>query len=358
MKKILRGTVVLLIAIAMIFSSVAIADSQDKQNQKILVSDNIISGEGLGARGDIVWDNGMNYDGLLAAQEPITTGHIDAYPADDFHFEEDTEVCDVHWIGGYWNGDPQEWDWCILFYYDRGDGCAPGNVYAGKFCYAWTDINKEELEPGIWEMWIDLPENILFPAAYVWWISIWAVGDDLPQSGWGYHWEPITMHEGVFKSEYWGFPDWRDLSDLLGDPMDLCFQLTTKEDPVPPTAPTIDGPPEGNPGIEYAFTFHSYDENGDMVRYHIDWGDGSTDTTDWYPACTPVTVYHTYATKGTYIITAYAEDESGLVSPSSSFTIVIPRNKAINNPILNWLNSHPNLFSLLQILICKLGFGL
>jgi len=351
MREILKVAVVLLIAIAMVFSTVAIADTRDKQNQKTFVSDNEISGEGIGARGDIVWDNGMNYNGLLNAQEPISTGHIDAYPADDFHFEENTEVCDVHWIGGYLEGDPQQWDWCILFYYDRGDGCAPGNVYAGKFCYAWMDINKEELEPGIWEMWIDLPENIPFPAGYIWWISIWAVGDDLPKSGWGYHWEPITMHEAVFKSEYYGFPDWRDLSELLGDPMDLCFQLTTKEDPVPPTAPTIDGPPEGNPGVEYIFTFHSYDDNGDMVRYHIDWGDGSSEVTDWYPACTPVPVNHKYSTKGTYTITAYAEDETGLISPTSTFTIVIPRDKAINKPFLNWLQSHPFLFLLLQKLI-------
>jgi hypothetical protein len=102
----------------------------------------------------------------------------------------------------------------------------------------------------------------------------------------------------------------------------------------PPSAPTIDGPPDGKPGVEYSFTFHSYDENGDMVRYHIEWGDGSSEVTDWIQACTPVTVYNTYNAKGTYTITAYAEDESGAVSPSSTFTIIIPRSKAVTSNML------------------------
>ena len=148
--KILKGAGVLLIVAALIFSSVAIANTKTNQPNLNTTHD----GSGQGARGDIVWDNGMDYEGLLAAQEPSSPANLDAYPADDFIFDEDTEVCDVHWIGGYWNGDPQEWDWCILFYYDRGDGAAPGNPYIGKFCYTWGEINKEELEPGYWEMWV------------------------------------------------------------------------------------------------------------------------------------------------------------------------------------------------------------
>ena len=194
MKKILRGAVVLLIAFVMVFSTSVIADTQIKQNQITLFSDNEISGEGIGARGGIVWNNGMNYENLLAAQQPVNPGHIDAYPADDFHFDQDTEVCDVHWIGGYWSGDPEPWNWCVMFWYDQGDGEAPGGMYAGPFCFDWDDIVKEELEPSIWEMSVDLPENIFFPACYKWWITIYAVGDHFPRSGWGFHSEPTCPH--------------------------------------------------------------------------------------------------------------------------------------------------------------------
>ena len=230
--KILKEAVVLLIAATMLLSTVVVM-ADTNTNQAAL--NTINKGSAQGARGDIVWDNGMNYDGLLAAQEPVTTGNLDCYPADDFHFEEDTEVCDVHWIGGYWNGDPEPWDWCISFMYDDGSGNAPDShplnpSFAGPFCYAWEDINKEEIEPGYYEMWVYLPENIPFPGCYKFWISIWAVGDSFPQSGWGYHQDPITMHETVLRSDYFGVPDWTDTSELLGYAVDQCFQLTQKED--------------------------------------------------------------------------------------------------------------------------------
>jgi hypothetical protein len=224
--QILKEVVVLLIAVAMILPT-AIAANSKMQSKLTLTTASHSSG--VGARGPIVWDNGMNYIGLLTAQEPQTSGHIDAYPADDFIFKEQTEVCDVHWIGGYQNGNPKQWDWCILFYADRVDGNAPGSKYAGKFCYTWEEINKKDLGNRYYEMWVNLPENIQFPGDYKFWISIWAVGDDPPQSGWGFHQNPINLHQAVFKSNYLGVPDWTDTSEILGYPVDMCFQLTTKQ---------------------------------------------------------------------------------------------------------------------------------
>jgi len=40
------------------------------------------------------------------------------------------------------------------------------------------------------------------------------------------------------------------------------------------------------------------------------------------------------------------------------FEVTIPRDKEINKQFLNWLQSYPNLFPLLQKLISQLGFGL
>jgi hypothetical protein len=125
--------------------------------------------------------------------------------------------------------------------------------------------------------------------------------------------------------------------------------------PEPPTAPTITGPTEGDPNTPQTFTFHSSDPDGGNVRYYIDWGDGSSEVTDWYPACTPVDVIHTYTQSGRYTISAYAEDESGLVSPTSTYMYICPKDKSINKPFLNWLQSHPNWFPILQKLIQNLG---
>jgi hypothetical protein len=64
-----------------------------------------------------------------------------------------------------------------------------------------------------------------------------------------------------------------------------------------------------------------------------------------------------WSAKDTYTITAYAEDIFGNIGPEETYQITIPRNKAINNPFLNFLQSHPYLFPILQKLIL-LRFGL
>ena len=229
MRKFLRGAVVLLIAIAMFFSTVAIADTQT--NKSTIELDTSHEGSGYGAIGDVVWDNGMEYDGLCSSQ------YDSEYPfesenADDFHFEEDTEVCDVHWIGGYWAGDPAEFDWCIRFYKDRGDGEAPGELMQ-EDCYTWDEIEKEDLGDQYYEMNVDLPHNKMFYACEKYWISIQGVGVYPPQSGWAFHYDPIILHQAVFKSEYFGFPDWTDWEEVNEEdpyPRDMCFQLTTKQE--------------------------------------------------------------------------------------------------------------------------------
>jgi hypothetical protein len=238
MRKILRGAVVLLIAFAMLFSTVALADTQTKQDQITLTSGES-SGEGAGARGTVVWDNGMNYDNLGASQED-TNYPLTAEIADDFHFEEDTEVCDVHWVGGYWNDDVNynqvHWPWKITFYYDDGSGERPGNLYLGPFTFDNTEYTETLLEDNpppdesvYYEFSVDLPENYIFPACHKFWIVIQGVGFFPPQSGFGMHQDPITLHEAVFRCELLGFPDWTDSIEAFGASYDACFQLTTKQ---------------------------------------------------------------------------------------------------------------------------------
>jgi hypothetical protein len=122
----------------------------------------------------------------------------------------------------------------------------------------------------------------------------------------------------------------------------------------PPRAPTITGPSTGKPGIEYDYVFKSKDEEGDDIRYIINWGDKTSDTTNFYPSGTNVTVSHTWATKGIYTITAKAEDEYGYISKETTKAVTIPKNKIIDNPILRFFENHPNLFLILQILFQKL----
>jgi hypothetical protein len=351
----------LFIAISMILSSVAIAKTQVKGNQIELST--VSEGTANSALGPVVWDNGMEYSGLAATQWDESI-QFDTYTADDFHFDEDTEVWDVHWVGGYWGTDYQtgDFNWCISFMLDDGTGESPDShpqtpSYAGPFCFDWSSITQVLLDDTgssiYYELSVILPDGIMFPACYKFWIAIWAEGAYPPQSGWGYH-EDFQLNPAVWGSDYFGFAFWTPGFDVQGFDFDMCFQLTAETGPVPPTVPTIDGPTGAGPGVEVCYDFHSYDDNGDMVRYHIDWGDGSTETTDWYPACTPVNVCHTYTARGTYVISAYAEDETGLISATATFTVVIPRSKALDNPLVQQLLGR--LFNAFPMLKYLFGF--
>ena len=126
----------------------------------------------------------------------------------------------------------------------------------------------------------------------------------------------------------------------------------------PPGAPTIDGPPHGKVGVEYCWTFHSEDPDGDNIKYIINWGDGETTETDCYPSCTPVEVCHTYSDQGTYDIKAKAKEctQECLESEwSDPLSVTMPRNRILINVLfLRLLERFPNLFPILQQILQRL----
>ncbi len=184
----------------------------------------------------IVWDNGMAYVGIAASQYDVNIDPIlDPIVADDFEFTADQLVNDVHWIGGYWNGPPDDgnFDWEIVFYNDIGDGTKPGAAI-GTFLFPNSDVNETWIagNPGASNFYsysVNLPAALIFLAATKYWISIQGIGAYPPQSGIAYHEDPILLHEAVFKSNYFSFPNWTDGSIVFGAAIDLCFQLTYEE---------------------------------------------------------------------------------------------------------------------------------
>ena len=352
-KNILKAAGVLLIVTALVFSSVVVANTK---TQSQLTLGTTSYGSGTGARDDIVWDNDMEYAGLGAAQLDEQYP-FEAECADDFHFEEDTIVCDVHWIGGYWQTGyaAAHWPWEITFYYDDGTGERPGGIFIGPLVFdvgEYTETFITDTGTSIYyEFSVDLPENYVFPACYKFWISIRGIGIFPPQSGWGIH-PGILLHSMVFRSALLGYPVWTDSYDVWGEDRDMCFQLTTKPTNVPPEPPEITGPSTGKAGEELCWKFHAYDNDSEMVRYHIDWGDGTSTTTDWVEVCTWIEVCHTYTEKGTYIIKVYAEDDSGLISAETQFTIVITTAKAVNYQFFQqFLGRLINAFPMLKYLL-------
>jgi len=124
----------------------------------------------------------------------------------------------------------------------------------------------------------------------------------------------------------------------------------------PPDKPTIDGLITGKPGVSYEYTFTTTDPDDDQIYYYVEWGD--TSVQDWFgpfKSGETATASHSWS-QGHYEIRVKAKDTKGAESEwSDPFPITMPRNKAINNPFFNWLQSHPYLFPLLQKLLQNLG---
>jgi hypothetical protein len=125
---------------------------------------------------------------------------------------------------------------------------------------------------------------------------------------------------------------------------------TSEEANLPPLKPDIYGPPSGSPGKELIWAFYAGDPDDNMVKYNIDWGDGTSTITD-YPHDV-IEESHTYEDEGGYIIKAVAEDEKGLVSEESEFELAIQKSKSLFHLVLprifEWF---PNAFPLLRYLL-------
>ena len=119
----------------------------------------------------------------------------------------------------------------------------------------------------------------------------------------------------------------------------------------PPEAPDIAGPASGNAGTPYDYDFTAIDPDGDNVKYYIDWGDETNEWTEFAASNTPVTVSHTWAEQGDYVITAYAQDSNGMDGPESTLPITMPRNRAYNSLFLQFLQNHPNILPIIRYLL-------
>jgi len=311
---------------------------------------------GLEVTQSAIWDNNMEYIDMVAVQWDESI-NFDFFLADDFLFENDQEINDVHWIGGYWslNYSNACYDWYISFMKDDGSGCSPDShpqtpSFAGPFCYSWEEICKELIEDTgnhiYYTMSVDLPEAVIFTGSDKFWISIWAEGVYPPHSGWGYHYD-YMLNPAVLGSEYYNFSFWTPGDEVLGFNFDMCFQLTGWPN-LPPSAPIIDGPSSGKQGRLVCFTVHSSDPDEDNVMYFIDWGDRTSDVTDFYPQCEPVEVCHKYI-GGNYTIRAKAIDFFGAESDWSEFEVSIPRTRA--SSYLWFLERFPLLERLLNFLL-------
>jgi len=122
---------------------------------------------------------------------------------------------------------------------------------------------------------------------------------------------------------------------------------------LPPDKPNIDGKIDGKTGELYGYTFSSIDPDGDEVSYFIKWGDGNiTNWTNFQNSGTSYFKNHSWSTQGMFTIEAKSKDIEGAESDWATIEISMPKIKTyINKNFQRFLENHPNLFPLLQIIL-------
>lgn len=122
------------------------------------------------------------------------------------------------------------------------------------------------------------------------------------------------------------------LTDQEGNITNDTTLAKIKEFNNPPYTPSITGPTNGKPGVEYKYTFVTTDPDWDeWIYYYIEWGDGQVE--EWigpYQYLLPfgyrATLGHTYGEKGTYTIRVKAKDNYGGESNWSTLIVTMPKN--------------------------------
>lgn len=131
-----------------------------------------------------------------------------------------------------------------------------------------------------------------------------------------------ASHEDIYYEDFSGYD--------IGDPWGDWIIIGHSQPPnAPPNIPTINGETNGKAGTEYKYTFTSTDPDLDNVFYYVKWGDGSPDV-EWdgpHISGTPISINHTYTSKGAYTIEAKVKDTRGEESKLGILKVNIQKNK-------------------------------
>lgn len=117
----------------------------------------------------------------------------------------------------------------------------------------------------------------------------------------------------------------------------------------PPNKVIINGPTNGKAGNSYDYTFTTTDPNDHDLFYTIDWGDGEVE--NWigpYTSSEEIILSHAWTEEGTFTIRAKAKDPYDAEGQWGTFSVSMPRNRAINIPIIRLLQNYPILYQLFQ----------
>ena len=143
-----------------------------------------------------------------------------------------------------------------------------------------------------------------------------------------------------------------DKSCNFNNDLDIFYKYKVGDSDQSPNAPIIDGLTSGKVGKEYEYTFNAIDPNNDDVKYFINWGDTTSESTDFNASGTDVTVKHTWRDEGTYNIRVRAQDIYGFEGPEGTLKVTMSRSRPANSSLLLQLfERFPNAFPILRFVL-------
>jgi uncharacterized repeat protein (TIGR01451 family) len=358
-------------------------------------------------RGNIIWDNG----GTTATSNLYSSQNDTCYPfvsqvADDFHFEEDTPIFDVHWFGGFWGGDPIDpMDFWIFIYKDDGTGSQPTGAGmpdpapTAVAAYFFPGVSGMPLDPnGYYSYEVDLDPPFLAEACQKYWIAIQAAFCFPPQWGWA-NTDVIKLAPAVQGFPALNIPFWT----LIDPETDMAWYLTGEETCEPcidvekyvwdkNNQEWVDADTETEAldvpictEVTFKIVVHNCGDTDitnikvtDRMHTSLKYisGDPDPDSVaqegdEWiivwkFPGplapCETIEIYITAHVEGPECSYDYnrvvVEGEAcgnQIVDQDEAWVHAIKKSKSVNIPFLNWLESHPNMFPLLQKLLKLVG---
>ncbi len=239
------------------------------------------------------------------------------------------------------------------FYLDQLD--TP--FFGASGCYVegwWSDfLDNNRLDPSITKLFAPHYSSRIFTSPQ---LRVMVLGA-LCQHGYSYpvsfieHAIPDltggkTLADSMIGHIYCG--DWQT---VVGDPT---FHYSFENEP--PSAPDISGSVHGRLGKKYDYTFTTIDPDGDAIYYYVEWGDKTN--SGWvgpYNSFEEVIISHRWLFQGSYIIGSKVKDIYGAESNWTTLTVIMPKNKSIDKPFLNFLQNflekYPNMFPIIRYLL-------
>jgi hypothetical protein len=405
MKKILKGAGAILILAVLVLSSAAVYGQNTNTTNKNAISlteisqpsSTIITTEPQQSRGPVLWDNGDpdGRNGVSCVYRP--SDGLERYIIDDFYVPEGGwEIGDGHFriVTGTGAGPEILDDVLVFFFYNTGP-CEPTMEP-----YATADPSFTAYETG--DYYFDRPEikvdcifdpPITLPMDGEWWVCFQPVLED------NCFWLTTVEHDCTILLDYVGqysrwtygfdiFNDYYDVSFVLtgvgGDPsidvekyvwseklqewvdadtedeaidVKICHDVTFKivihnDGEVPLQGIKIDDKMHGS------LKFISGDPEPDEVYFedpfwYMNW---------FFPGplnpCETIEIYITAHVEGpecSYDFNYVLVEAGGVRDEDYAWVHAHDRAKEFNSPILNFLESHPNIFPLLQLLLQRLG---